>query len=193
MARQKIIVALVGALGAGKDTVAKHLVEQHDFRRFAFADEIKRNYYATSGYSEEKFKAARGTPLELEIRDGLWKHSDYVKCERGSLYFVDLLVGAILDCKLPAVVTDIRTHDELCAMRSMGANIVLVMKIKKGNNSNMFNPEENVFIPGSRLKYGDVEKRGDKLFLNYECVDQEARSKAIEMFCRHSGILRDTE
>jgi len=193
MVRQKVIVALVGALEAGKDTLAQHLVERHDFRRFAFADEIKRNYYAASGYSEEKFKAARGAPLEREIREGLWKHSDRVKSERGSLYFVDLLVGAISDCKQPAVVTDIRTQDELCAMRSMGANVVLVMKIKKGNNSNMFNPEENVLIPGSRLKYGDVEKRGDKLFLNYECIDQEARSKAIEMFCIHSGILRDME
>lgn len=36
-----VIVGLTGAARSGKDTLAAHLVEEHGFTRFAFADELK--------------------------------------------------------------------------------------------------------------------------------------------------------
>lgn len=35
------LVALTGRLGSGKDTIAAHLISQHSFTRFAFADMLK--------------------------------------------------------------------------------------------------------------------------------------------------------
>lgn len=172
----KTTIALVGPLGAGKDTVAMCLVGRHGFRRFAFADEIKRQYYAASGHSEGMFKAARGTALEDEIRSGLWQYSDRVKRERGPLYFIDIVAGAIRDCRLPVVVTDIRTRDELGAMRASGARIVLVVKLAQGEAFREPRGEDR--IPGTRLTYGDLgPDRG--LFVNRESSDPGATESAI--------------
>jgi len=184
----KTIIALVGPLGAGKDTVANCLMGRHSFQRFAFADEIKRQYYAASGYSEEKFKAARGTPLEEEIRRGLWQYSDQVKCEKGPLYFINIVSVAVCDCKLPVVVTDIRTYDELAAMRATGAKIVLVVKLASGEAFQ--EPKAGDRIPGTRLLYGDLgPERG--LFVNRENPDLQAAEAAIEeWYMAESGKMR---
>jgi len=188
------IVALVGPLGAGKDTVAKHLVEKRGFRRFAFADAIKREYYAASGHSEDEFKASRGTPLETEIREGLWHHSDQVKRERGSLYFINLVVGAMLDCPSPAVVTDIRTREELDAMRQAGAKVVLVLRTDADPHvlGNTVGFRDNTPIPGARLSYKDL-RWDDKLFLNRECADPASLDCVIGRFCEESGIVVDQD
>jgi hypothetical protein len=186
---QKQVVALVGPLGAGKDTITQYLVEHHSFQRFAFADEIKRNYYASSGYSEEQFKAARGTQLEKDIRAGLWQYSDRIKHEKGSLYFINIVVGAICDCLHSAVITDIRTHDELNAMRFIGAKIVLVLKVTCGTDlSDIRKSGQHLLIPGSRLSYDDIND-DDKLFINYECADLEMTTNSIKVFCKTVGIL----
>lgn len=182
----KKVVALLGPLGAGKDTMAKHLVDSHGFRRFAFADEIKRNYYSASGHSEEAFKAARGTPLEAEIRSGLWQYSDRIKRERGQLYFINIVVGAITDCPFPVVVTDIRTIEELDAMRSMGAKIVLVLKVAK--DEGIPAPAPDAMVPGARITYGDL-RSSDPVFYNRESEDPKQTADAMEAFCLGVGML----
>jgi dephospho-CoA kinase len=48
-----MLIALIGAPGAGKDTIAKRLVEQHGFVRFAFADKVRELAYATLSDSEQ--------------------------------------------------------------------------------------------------------------------------------------------
>lgn len=183
----KQVVALVGPLGAGKDTVAKHLVENYGFKRFAFADEIKRSYYAASGHSEEEFKAARGTSLEKEIRSGLWEYSDRIKEEKGPLYFINIVVGAIGDCQHPVVVTDIRTIEELDAMRSVGAKVILVLKIAAGALDIV--PLPCTGIPGARMSYGDLQ--ADGVFFNHEHIDPKLRDDLIETFCKQAGMLKE--
>lgn len=41
MTQAVTLIGLVGQAGAGKDTVAEHLVRMHGFRRYGFADPIK--------------------------------------------------------------------------------------------------------------------------------------------------------
>jgi hypothetical protein len=173
----KVIIALVGSPRTGKDMVASHLAEKHGFHRFAFADEIKRQYYAVSGHSDEEFKAVRGTPLEDKIRQGLWEYSDWMKREKWPLYFVNIVVGAIRDCVSPVVVTDVRTRDELVAMRAVGAQIVLVVRLAR--DEVFREPHAGDPIPGTRLTYGDLgSDRG--LFVNRENSDSVAIEAAIE-------------
>lgn len=186
----KTIIALVGPLGAGKDTVAKQLVERHGFRRFAFADEIKRQYYAATGHSEEEFKAARGTPLEEEIRSGLWQYSDTMRREKGALHFVNSLVSAVRNCRDSVVVTDIRTRDELDQLRGTGARIVLVLRFAKDEEIRV--PADEDKIPGARLTYGDLRPY-DSLFVNRECDDPTKAAVAVEAWFVLGKVAREGE
>ena len=170
MFKGKLIIALIGPLGAGKDTVAQYLVKYKGFQRFAFADTIKQAYYGASGHTEEEFKAARGTPLEEEIRKGLWAYSDSIKKEKGDSFFAMCLFQQICDSPYKQiVVTDIRTSSELNIMCAMCANIVLVLK---GSEK----------ILGSRLFYDDLSFsiNSTNIFINRESSDINEREQAIE-------------
>lgn len=124
------IIGLIGAPEAGKDTVADFLVEK-GFTKFAIANEIKKGYYAESGYNEEQFKAARGTRLEQDIRDGLWNFSAK-KCKevKNPTYFMCLVLGAIGDSGTKrAVISDIRTQMECTYFTHFAdANLILILR-----------------------------------------------------------------
>lgn len=47
------LIALVGFIGSGKDTVGKYLVEEHGFRDIAFADALKDTCAAIFGWDRE--------------------------------------------------------------------------------------------------------------------------------------------
>lgn len=148
--RGKILIGLVGPANAGKDMVASHLAQHKDFKRFAFADRIKQEYFAEIGYTDARFKAARGTPEEEEMRRGLWNYSDRTRAQQGDLYFVRLVMDEVGAHAGNAVITDIRTADELSAVRKAGGIIVLVVR------HDMITPDDEMRIPDSRLVFGDL-------------------------------------
>lgn len=148
--RKRLLIGLVGPANAGKDMVACYLESHKDFKRFAFADGIKEEYYAASGYSEDRFKAVRGTPEEAEMRRGLWAYSDKMRAEKGDLYFVNLLMADVAEHDGNAIVTDIRTRDELVAVREAKGKVVLVVR----HDVLSFGDSEK--IPDSRLTFGDI-------------------------------------
>ena len=39
--RMQVIIGIAGLIGSGKDTVANHLIERHNFKRIKFADKLK--------------------------------------------------------------------------------------------------------------------------------------------------------
>jgi hypothetical protein len=121
-------LGLVGAPASGKDEVAKFLVEKHGLRRVAFADEIKKQYFATVNISEEEFKAARGTLAEQVWRDGLWKYSTEMRSKHGDRFFIDPVIKDVESSSQPSVVSDIRTNVELQAMKDAGAFIAIVVR-----------------------------------------------------------------
>jgi hypothetical protein len=121
-------IGLVGAPGSGKDEVAKFLVEKHGFKRLAFADQIKKSYFASIGITEEKFKAARGTGKEEMWRSGLWDYSSKMKVEHGSRYFIDPVIKEVKEYPTPTVISDIRTDIELSAVKEAGVSIILVIR-----------------------------------------------------------------
>jgi hypothetical protein len=156
----KILLGLIGAPGAGKDVIADFLVKSRNFRHFAFADKVKEGYYAASGFSEEQFKAARGTELEQTIRDGLWEFSDQMRAEYGNLHFITPVMREIVDCPQSVVVSDVRTPDELAQMRSHGAIMMHVFR-----DPAMESASER--IPGTRIVFGSDGWASWLLFWNY--------------------------
>ncbi|MCX7208164.1 MAG: hypothetical protein NT086_19710 [Proteobacteria bacterium] len=51
----KIIIALTGAAGAGKDTVADYLVHRHNFKKMAFADVLRKEVCDAFSLDESVF------------------------------------------------------------------------------------------------------------------------------------------
>jgi hypothetical protein len=145
------VIGLIGAPGSGKDTIADFLVKK-GYVKFAVADEIKKGYYAESGYTEEQFKAARGTELEQKIRDGLWEFSAK-KCEemKNPTYFMFKVLKAIKNSGTRhAVISDVRTQME-CIYFTQFANakmILILRNYKEELGSNK--------IPGTKIYLKDV-------------------------------------
>jgi hypothetical protein len=148
--RKRLLIGLVGPANAGKDMVASYMESYKDFKRFAFADRIKQEYYAAAGLDEDRFKQVRGTPEEAEMRRGLWDYSDRMRAEKGDLHFVNLLMAEVEKHGGNAIITDIRTPDELAAVREAGGKIVFVVR------QDALSCEDHERIPDSRLTFGDI-------------------------------------
>lgn len=122
-------LGIIGAPGAGKDTLADYLVENKGFLKIAFADQIKNEYYDISGYTEEQFKSRDGK--EQEIRDGLWEYSAKMKEEHGQDYFIKPVMNVVRESKKPTIITDIRTFYEFSASLSSAKVFVVIRDYKK--------------------------------------------------------------
>ena len=122
-----MIIGLIGAPEAGKDDVVAYVLGQHDFARFAFADQIKKCYYDEIGITDEYFKSCRGTPEERKIREGLWEFSDKKRKLKGPMVFIDPVIDEIKKQE-NAVITDIRTEDELKKVSEIADFILLVVR-----------------------------------------------------------------
>lgn len=122
-------IGLVGPPRAGKDTVAEWLCERKGFQRFAFADKIKDEYFASLGLTDAEFEKLKGTDEEGRIRDGLWRYSDEMRAAHGTFHFIDKVLHDIRVCSRNVVVTDIRTREELTTVRiDLRGVIVLVTR-----------------------------------------------------------------
>lgn len=140
-----IKLGLVGPMRAGKDTMADWLVKNRDFKRFAVADRIKTAYFAFIGYSAEKFEQDKGALKGQEMRAGLWEYSDCIKAHYGERVFIDHMLEEAESCGSSVVVTDVRTAQEVSAMTSFNAFLILVTRGEAYES-----PDD--LIAGSRLK-----------------------------------------
>jgi dephospho-CoA kinase len=165
-------IGLIGAPNSGKDVIADFLVKNKGFRKFAFADRIKKEYYATSGYSEEQFKNSRGTELEQIIRIGLWKFSDEKRNEFGNLHFITPVIQEIIDCQTSVVVSDVRTLYEFDQLNKIGSIMIHVYRT-------VFDLT-NEYIPGTRLRTLTT-KALLKFYNNYSTLEL-FQEKLVEFF-----------
>jgi hypothetical protein len=111
----KRLFGLIGAPRVGKDTVADYLQQTRNFVAFAFADKIKEEY----GISKEDFEAAKITGNIDDLRAELWTFSAKMK-EKDPNYFVDKVMTDAMECEGSAVITDVRTPEELKAFFNYG-------------------------------------------------------------------------
>lgn len=157
-------IGLIGAPGSGKDIIAGYL-EQTGFKKLAFADQIKEEYYKVSGFTESEFKT-RNKDVEERIRKGLWAYSDKMRQEHGDLYFITPVIETAKSYK-EVVISDIRTVDELKEFSNIGNPIVIIRD---------FNHEGcNGTIPETRIKFSDVV--GVPVFFNWSDSIEIAKSE----------------
>lgn len=133
-----MIIALCGAAGAGKTTVAQHLVATRGFTRLRFADPIKDMLRAMGLHDAELDGGLKETPTPLLCghtprhamqtlgtewgRDcvgaGLWVAVMAARLERLALELAPALPQVVVD--------DVRFPNELALLRDRGALVVRV-------------------------------------------------------------------
>jgi hypothetical protein len=130
------IVALTGRAGAGKDTVAHHLVRRYDFAPAAFADPLRAMLCALLvdvgiDYEHATHRANKEDPLP--VLGVSWRRLiQTLGTEWGRAIEPDLWVRLLLHrVGLPEypvhdriVVTDVRYPNEAAALTTLGARIV---------------------------------------------------------------------
>jgi hypothetical protein len=161
-------IGLIGAPGSGKDDVVAHvLCNKYGFIKFAFADQIKKCYYNEIGITDEYFKSCRGTPEEEKIRKGLWEFSDKMREEHGHDFFIDPVIKNVVKTN-NAVITDIRTKDELIASVGLKPKIIIITR--------NYNPTEVEFyhnmFPETRIPnrwiYSFLQKGFEEIFFKFD-------------------------
>ena len=121
-----MIIGLIGSQRSGKDTVADFLVKAYNFKKIAFADQIKEEYFSKTDVTEEIYEKLKKEDKCNPIREKLWNYSKTIKQINGQDYFIKIVLSK-LDCN-NWVITDIRTKLELAAILEKGANVIVIKK-----------------------------------------------------------------
>jgi hypothetical protein len=136
------LIALCGYPGAGKDEIAKYLVERHGWYRVSFADPMRRALLAIDPW----VKVQEGVfhPLTEIIDEWGWDYAKRAIPEirtllqrmgteagrdiHGENCWVDLASKLIKNTVGSVVVTDLRFPNELAAVRKLGGTVVHVVR-----------------------------------------------------------------
>ena len=155
-----MLIGIVGLIGSGKDTVAKRLVEKHNFNRDSFAKSLKDAVSVMFNWDREMLEGNTKQSREWrELPDTYWSKQfgktitprwvlQYFGTEvmRGQMYdgiWVDSCLGRY-DGK-DTVISDTRFPNEVDQIRSRGGKII---RVKKGPDPEWFvNYVEGNIIP----------------------------------------------
>jgi hypothetical protein len=145
-----MLIGIVGLIGSGKDTVAKRLVEKHNFNRDSFAKSLKDAVSVMFNWDREMLEGNTKQSREWrELPDTYWSKQfgktitprwvlQYFGTEvmRGQMYdgiWVDSCLGRY-DGK-DTVISDTRFPNEVDQIRSRGGKII---RVKKGPDPEWF-------------------------------------------------------
>ena len=128
-----VLIGLMGSMGAGKSTAAKHLVAKHDFLRLRMAGPLKA-MLAVLGLSEDEVDG----PLKMEpcalLCGRTPRHAQQtIGTEWGrDMIGADLWVNAtarqVRASSQPVVIDDVRLPNEVAMIRALGGEVWLVRR-----------------------------------------------------------------
>src|SRR5690606_16192694 len=175
-----MLIGLAGYAGAGKDTVGKILIEEHGFRRIAFADNVKRLALAVDPMicDIDTFSDGVDVPLSWVVEREGWdtaKRSPQVRelLQRIGQGVREVLheeawIDAALNDYSPygqhTVITDVRYPNELTVIQENGGVVIWVARpgVEPAND----HPSENSGGPGDSGWV--IHHRGDLGYLRAE-------------------------
>ena len=121
-----MLIALFGAPGAGKDTVAAHLIEKHGFVRVAFADKVRELAYEVINPLGQQLVDEHGWEYlkrkEDWARRVLEMVGDGARKVFGNDFWIDAVrtqVNELLVDGKDVVITDLRKENEMWYVHTM--------------------------------------------------------------------------
>lgn len=169
---KKHIIGMCGYALSGKDTAALNLIEL-GFKRFAFADALKRDIKVMVDYA----CTASGIPKpdldnpgeKSRVRNLYVAHGAYMRSLCPDIW-VNRLITEIGDYPGNVVITDVRYANEVAAIEARGG---VVVRIMRGNFP--ANPEESKSFEQIETKYP-----GMIIMPNYGTIEQlDVRMKTL--------------
>lgn len=136
-----MIIAITGAIGSGKDTIADYLIREFGFKRLSFASKVKDVAHVVFGWNREMLEGRTAeSRLWREVVDPYWGLSPRVALQRiGTEMFrthihpdtwvkavVKEIQGSPADAKF--VITDCRFDNEVAALKELGASLWAVSR-----------------------------------------------------------------
>ncbi len=114
-----MLIALIGAPGAGKDTIAKRLVEKHGFVRLAFADKVRQLAYETLDSNGKMLINVHGWDAAKRknefLREHLERVGDGARKVFGEEFWIEQIneeIKTLIANNKDIVITDLRKDNE---------------------------------------------------------------------------------
>jgi dephospho-CoA kinase len=147
---ERSIILIAGKAGSGKDTVANHLVKNHSFKRFAFADTLKE--YTSKKYNVplELLFSQEGKKEEIDvdnkkitIRNLLIKEGKE-KREQDINYWVDLIIKKIEaePVTQDIIISDFRFPNEYNRMQEFFSELSAVLVVRENGSEKIDDESE---------------------------------------------------
>ena len=174
-----MIIGLAGNPRAGKDEVANFLVKHYNFKKIAFADQIKEEYFTKVGLTIDKYEKLKKDGEAEEVRRSLWDFSKRVKESKGQDYFIKAVLDKINNSN-NWVITDIRTKLELESVLGHGTKVIFVKRSDK-----------ELEIEDSELSANDIIKFIDDVIINDQETIEKFENNLKEFFRRR--IMKSEE
>ena len=147
---ERSIILIAGKAGSGKDTVANHLVKNHSFKRFAFADTLKE--YTSKKYNVplELLFSQEGKKEEIEINNkkitirNLLIKEGKEKREQDINYWVDLIIKKIEaePVTQDIVISDFRFPNEYNRMQEFFTELSAVLVVRENGSEKIDDESE---------------------------------------------------
>lgn len=187
------LIALCGAAGAGKDTVADMLPA----RKLAFADTLYAEVAAAWGVEQHVLRCRETKELEapnlsvahckdMGFRTNCWRDfhnrprsprqilqwwGDYRRAQDRK-YFVDATTLAIVDCLDDVVITDVRFPNEAALVRQLGGQLWQILRpgYEAGGTGHASDTDGSEFRPEVVLEnFGSLDDLRRTVLDAWEC------------------------
>lgn len=153
------LIGFSGYAGSGKDTSAAILKEDHGYTRFAFADELKREVYASFQFVRDLVdhygweRAKRDFP---EVRELLQEIGVSMRFRHGSDYWVNKVAAKIkTDSPERVAITDVRFPNEAKWIRDNGGIVVRIESVF-AEAANGHESERVMDLAADEVVYNDI-------------------------------------
>lgn len=191
-----MIIGFAGKKRSGKDTIANYLVENHDFKRFAFGDAVKEVSRHLFGLSDEQLygdnkedidKDLGVSPREIFQKLGTEFGREYIhelfpdlRVSRGTLWTYHF-EKFIRDNKgRNIVISDVRFENEMDVIRKYGGKIYFIDSTYAKTGDLHISEEIN----SKKYEYDGIITNDGAL--------EEFYNKSIDILKQNKVVLQDT-
>lgn len=175
------LIGITGRAGAGKDTLAKHMVEKYNFKTISFAQPIRDALAAMMGITQEQFQHPLKEQVITEIGKSPRQMMQTLGTEWGRqlvnpdlwLILAERKMRQYWDEGYNVVITDVRFNNEAELVQRLGGVIVLLIRDDGSKTSQTTHASESGISSGfvdrvllNNSEVADLYAEFDEVFVN---------------------------